>query len=485
MAVIGGAAERARFEEECGRQGWAVLEQSAGSGTDGRYVMTLTLFGLHWRAAQGAEEQLRAAARRLDLAVRVLAAERVGGVGEGGPESMWRVVGTSSTSAAGRLRPTGRRVWAADETAALRLARRRLPDTPTAPPGVRVRGEVQADSRPFVVLLRNTPWLILTWVALRSFTFGVDAVWSGRAGGEWLAMAGGSVVAFVSGWGAHRLLQRVWKVTGTQVSLNGVGDTAVLCLFAGALGLSGAEADGGVGGLLELVRLLGLLALSAPVPLGLYFLFHSSGWRSVAPWLLPLVIPLFIGLLPGAGGLLIRQYLDAFDTEPADVGVSLYRQFGAASSWLPVILLALSVPALLGYLRIWHFPIRNRGVMVFAGVVAVILGSVGFDNYLLAPARQAGVQAMEAAARWRTPPEFHGVEPRWVCATPLANVDPSGIPVVGGTFSPARAYLMLGDSGGTVVLWTPPAPGAAETLEVPLAKLRIRDIDRPWRGCRP
>jgi len=227
-----------------------------------------------------------AMARRLGLAARVLVTERVGTAAGQGRDSMWQAVAVSSASS-GRPRPTGRRVWATDRTTAPRLARRRLPGAPDVTPGVRVRGEVLADSDLLVALLRNTPLLTAAWTTL-------------------LLMALGAQMVFCTQWAPGRL----WRGTGIPVQPLAIGDTSALSHFAGALGTRGVMPDGVAEGIVELAHTLGLLALWAPVPLGLHFLFHSSGWRSVVPWLVPFVAPITIGLLPGASGLVIREYLD-------------------------------------------------------------------------------------------------------------------------------------------------------------------------------
>lgn len=63
---------------------------------------------------------------------------------------------------------------------------------------------------------------------------------------------------------------------------------------------------------------------------------------------------------------------------------------------------------------------------------------------------------------------------------------PGEIPVQGGEFVPSRPYLMLGDSGGTVVLWEPgtrKSPDDGRVLKLPLAKLRIAPTAHPDEPC--
>lgn len=228
-----------------------------------------------------------------------------------------------------------------------------------------------------------------------------------------------------------------------------------------------------------------MLVLVTLVLGGLLALAYSAGWAALAPWLLPFLVPVVIGLVPGAGGVVVRQYLDAFGTTPDDAGVPLYWQFRAAAAWLQGLWYLLLLPAALGYLRLAHVPVRNRTVMAGLCAGAVIFVYATFNGTLLDSARREGRLAVEAAARWRTPQSYYGIEPTWVCATPLVGVEPERIPVVGGIFDPDRAYLMLGDSGGTVVLWVPDGGGAegAQTLRLPLGKLRIREVALPEQGC--
>ncbi|MFE7161599.1 hypothetical protein [Streptomyces sp. NPDC057636] len=77
---------------------------------------------------------------------------------------------------------------------------------------------------------------------------------------------------------------------------------------------------------------------------------------------------------------------------------------------------------------------------------------------------------------------------------PLEGMASDEVPVQGGDFTPSRAYLKLGDSDGTVVLWWRGATARQtkkfsldddETLKLPLSKVRVTPADDPSRRCAP
>ncbi|MFJ9900331.1 hypothetical protein ACIQPR_44075 [Streptomyces sp. NPDC091280] len=497
VELTGGQADQRRFEDECDRRGWAVLErpeENAGAqrnvSADVRYVVELRQLGIAWRAAAGANEQVKEAARRLDLAARVLTADRM--VTDGPAQVFeWRPVTARSWRLGGTSRPpmAGRRMWAADEQEALRLARRALPGAAPTPSGVRVSSESLADAHS-LANRRNVKLGAIIWFALNLVAYGNSTALSALrvVSAPRAAVSIGSVVAGC--WLTQFSVRRPWAFAGELKPLGGAFLTLALCLLAAALGVRtgpGGWEAGPVGEQARtLVAIAWLLLRIALVLGGLFLLGYSSGWRTLAPWLIPFAIPVIIGLVPGAGEAVVRQYLDAFGTEPDDVGVPLYWQFRASAPMLLGLTPWLLMPAIfLGYLRLLHVPLRSRGVMTVSCIVALLMGYVTLSGSLLDSARRDGRQAEKAAADWRTPPPFYGITPSWVCAAPLAGDDPARIPVVGGIFSPGRAYLMLGDSAGTAVLWAPSAAGTegAETLQVPLAKVRIRDADAPASGC--
>ncbi|MGW2386029.1 hypothetical protein [Streptomyces sp. NPDC001658] len=510
VELTGGRAAQRRFEEECARRGWAVLErpdENAGAQdahANVRYVVELRQLGIAWLAAWGAKEQVGETARRLDLAARVLTADRV--VADG-PDQVfeWRPVTEPVPSAsptrlpprarswwpgAATRRPlAGRRMWAADEEEALQLARQTLPGAALAPPGVRVRSQSPTDAQS-VASLRNATLGAITWIGLNMVAYGSSTAVSALSVSSAPKMAFGLALVVAGCTSTHISIRRPWTFEGEQKPLGGTFLTVLLCLATSVLGWWSMGPGGlGAGPVGEqartLVAIAWLVLRIALILGGLFLLVYSSGWKTQAPWLIPFAIPVVIGLVPGAGEVVVRQYLDVFGTEPEDVGVPLYWQFRASAAVLQGLTPLLLVSAVaLGYLRLLNLPLRRRGVMAVALIVAIIVGYVTFRGSLLGPARREGQQAKKAATDWRTPRPFYGITPTWVCAAPLAGDEPARIPVVGGIFSPGRAYLMLGDSGGTVVLWAPSAgTEGAETLQVPLAKLRIRDTDAPASGC--
>ncbi|MFF3494650.1 hypothetical protein ACFYWS_25225 [Streptomyces sp. NPDC002795] len=212
-----------------------------------------------------------------------------------------------------------------------------------------------------------------------------------------------------------------WVVESGGEQGGGHTEIGSYCAVAVLIGLCWRPADGpGRFGATEILGIdvapmLPNLTVIALTLGGLYLLTYSSSWRTLAPWLAPVLVPVAIGLVPGAGGLVIRQYLDAFGVEPGDVGVPLYWQLKAAASWLGELGALLVVPAAFGYLRAVHITLGNRGAVTLLTVLAVLVGYAWyFNGHFLGEARGAGEHAVYVAKKGRTPAPYYGVDPACV-----------------------------------------------------------------------
>lgn len=275
VELVGGRGDRERFEEECGRRGWAVLERPGDVGggehsrTATRFVVELRLFGVAWNSTWGALEQVRTVGRRLELTVRVLTAERVVAA-DPDKVPMWRaVVGPVPVERWARfvvwvrpwwpwaVRPTlaSRRVWAAGEEEALRLVRRALPGVVAAPAGVGVRSEFSpsphASDR-----LRNLCYVVMVWVFLVLVGRGSGAALPALGSGPALTVAVGLALVVAGIAGVLFVLRRPWNLGGEQQQLGGRSMAFALCLFAGGLGARAEDDDTGVAFFTSLMRVL-------------------------------------------------------------------------------------------------------------------------------------------------------------------------------------------------------------------------------------
>lgn len=212
---------------------------------------------------------------------------------------------------------------------------------------------------------------------------------------------------------------------------------------------------------------------------GVWFLVRQSSWRRTLPWLLPGVLPLVVVLLPGLGPTLPAAYLDAFGIDLEDVDVpAVWRLIGALRVALALTLWLLT-PALLGYAKHLHLMVRDRWMgYATAAVLSLYCVLQGAWALTMEPAAAAGSRAVADASAGRTPPSYYGIEPEWMCVQPVT--DPNKVPVEGGSLDPAAAYLLMGDSGGTAVLWDAAEKAA---LKIPLGSLRLVPADDPRRPC--
>jgi hypothetical protein len=202
---------------------------------------------------------------------------------------------------------------------------------------------------------------------------------------------------------------------------------------------------------------------------GIRLLARQSSWRRVVPWLLPALLPVVFTPLPGVGLTLHVFYLEAFELDLEDIEVPLAWQMLASAKMLWATSFWLVGIAVWGYAKHVHFLVKDRWIPLMLIFVMAFFGLfVGAAGLAMFPASHAGVQARAAAETGRTPPDYYGIKPEWVCVDttePLAEV-----PVSGGELRLQRPYLMIGDAGGTAVLWDRRLESA---LKVPLDKLRL------------
>ncbi|MHA5049140.1 hypothetical protein [Streptomyces sp. SD15] len=489
------------FEEACARHGWAILEKpphpSGCELSTMEYTVEIRLPGTYGGAVRGSRLQVERVARqfRLDLHVRV--AERLESDSKGRPR--WRVyidpaarpVGFTPVWARSRirravvlfgLRDTGRELSAENEAEALILARRALPGSAPVPPGIRVRSLSRKPERPRAMRRGNQ----IVWGRLFYLIFAgaLSAVMLGyalnheNAVGTMLSIL---ALVWVGAGFAVVLLRRgrqhpeSWRREDSVLLVVGV-----LLIFptAFANGVSGTDSDVWPG----VFFVLGLLCLR-----GLYLFIRQRSWRTWMPWVLPALLPFAFGTFPGVGSFVHVTYLDVFGVGLADVDVPAYWQLFAALRWGPVVLVLLVGPALYGYIRHSHRPGEDRalfGVLLALLLIAAAIGAG--EGFVIGQAHDAGVEARRAAASGDTPAPYYGVEPEWVCVSPVTGTQPGEIPVQGGDFTPTRSYLMLGDSGGTVVLWDPgtrKSLASGHALKLPLDQLRIAPTPHPDRSC--
>ncbi|MEU8760540.1 hypothetical protein [Streptomyces sp. NPDC048659] len=381
---------------------------------------------------------------------------------------VWRAEHTGS-------RDTGRLILARTPGEAQYLAARPLPGT--APRGGRV-----AARRPSGTTTRPAPGRVgrkegasrmtrtaaLLCVGLWAGARLVDGRSHG-AGSWWWVLGVLCVVA--AGAGAS------WRAMAPGATR--AGSLVAGCLLTVAAAGLGARAalsapDVGFGSSVLLVCLIAAVVVN-----GVRLLVRQWSWQRTAPWLIPLLVPLFFGFVPGLGLGIHTMYLDAFGLDLEDVDVPRAHQLLAMLKLAACMSLWLFVPSLLGYMKHFHLYVKDRwfGNVVLL-VVSVALLTLGVLEAGLLRAGQAGADAVAAAAKGRTPAGYYGIEPEWVCVLPVGRAD--AVPVDGGVLSVSSPYLRIGDAGGTVVLWDTKA-GAA--LKAPLDRLRIAPHEERPGSC--
>ncbi|ARX86142.1 hypothetical protein SMD44_05611 [Streptomyces alboflavus] len=497
ISVNGLRTDYELFEEACARHGWAILEQPAHPPQAApqdvlrtiEYLVEVRMPGAYGAAMRGARLQVEKVAHqhRLDLHVRIAARFQPDsrrrplwrsyaplGASPPGPVPAWLWEWLGRGAAGSGLRDTGREVRAASREEALRLARKPLPGTTSAPPGVRVRTPTANPEHPLGLRWAGTVAMgRLGYVLLGTSVCGALLTAALRNAVPGPAVVGGLGLAAMSGAFVMVLRQHLAAVASER---RGAEMHTARAAWATVLGMSvllaaaGTSWDGAVA-----VSVIAALSL---VLRGLYLFIQQRTWRDWVPWVLPALLPFAFGAFPGVGSFVHRAYLGEFGLEVGDVAVPGHWQVAAAFKWGLLVLALLVGPTVYGHIRHNHLAVEDRvmfGVVIGFGVLGMSFWVV--NAVILGVAEEAGADAREAAARGDTPSAYYGIAPEWVCARPLGGKRPDELAVRGGEFTPTRPYLMLGDSRGTVVLWDPGPDGPSRkddrALHLRLADLRL------------
>ncbi|MEV7277424.1 hypothetical protein [Streptomyces sp. NPDC093111] len=500
MALVelkGTAADCELLERALDEQGWPVFERRGQmSEVVDRliwYVVETRFPGSSRNAARGARERIELLADELQVDLQVQAVELL--VRDPAdlphwfayeppathprtvslPQSLrWRERLDSWLAEHAGTRDTGRLVLARTPGEARHLATRSLPGVPRYGGRVAARRPSGGSTRPVAprVGRREGSSRLVRLVVL--FVVGAWAGASladGHAGGVgwWSVLA---VLCGVAGGAAT-----VWRAMAPGATRT--GSFVFGCLFtliAVTMGVSSARAapNVGYGSSVLLVGLVGAVLVN-----GVRLLVRQWSWQRTAPWLIPALVPLCFGFLPGLGLGIHTMYLDAFGLNLEDVEIPRAYQLIAMLKLTACVSLWLFAPSLLGYMKHFHLYVKDRwfgnAVLLTVSVALLTQGVLGLG---LVPAGQAGADAVADAAKGRTPAAYYGIEPEWVCVLPVGRLD--GVPVDGGALSVTTAYLKLGDAVGTVVLWDPRSGSA---LKAPLDRLRIAPREKRPASC--
>ncbi|MFJ6937247.1 hypothetical protein [Streptomyces sp. NPDC101132] len=481
VELRGTLTDRQLFEEAVAARGWPVLERrgrEVTAVTEGVawYVVEVRFPGSEFRSVVGARQRLEVLAEELRLALVVEAVDRVARPSEVRPGWVPAPAGggTSHRSWTRAVLAWGanvRQLRAGSETAARALAARPLPGAPGTGPGDAVRrlepGEDDLAGRRAPVYRRQ--WVPLSLAVIA----GVGATEDGRLDPSPVTLASGLVLVGAAVACAALLAVRSrpdWTLGRARAVVTAPLVAAALVAAVLCVSLPDALAPGPV---------LSFVAPGTGVVVGLWLLTRQASWRVLLPWLVPAALPLVPGLLPGLGVSLPALYLRAFGLDLEDVEVASVQQLQAALKVLVCMGVWLVAPAFLGFLKHLHLMIRGRwgGYAAFAALSAFSL-LIGAWTLAFGPALEAGRAAVADAAEGRQVAPYYGVEPEWVCAGTVRPV--AQVPVEGGVLDPRRAYLLVGDAGGTAVLWDRQRKAA---LKVPLAALRLVPAGDPRRTC--
>ncbi|WP_327275898.1 hypothetical protein OG609_31340 [Streptomyces sp. NBC_01224] len=499
VELRGTQTECEMFEGALADRGWPVLEKRGGTAS----VVTVQRFwytiearfpGSSINAVRGARERIEVISDELQLDLNVEVADRLVRDPVDRPQwyaydrpevhphtvqlprrARWMERWNTWRAETLGLRDTGRLITATSPSAAQNLASRPLPGARPQPRRVAARRSGGATQQvPVGVGTRRRSQKQLSWL------FVLVAIWcwaGARIADTWRGGFGS--------WCGFGLLALLLVPAAVAVIRGGFPQASEAKALAGA-GILGAV---GVGLGVNMVRtqpeagdashVITYLMAGFVVFNGIRLLVRQWSWRAVAPWLIPTILPIVLGLVPSVGFGLHAFYLDAFDLNVEDVDVPHLWQFVASVKFTAVMNLWLVALAGLGYMLHLHWLVRERWVgYAFLLVLSAVLLLEGAWGLGLEPAGAAGRDAVATAKSGRTPVPYFGIAPEWVCAHPIGKAE--AIPVDGGEFVPTRPYLKVGDAGGTVVLWD---ARKEQGLKVPMSKLRIVPAEERPGSC--
>ncbi|GLF98342.1 hypothetical protein [Streptomyces yaizuensis] len=460
-----------------------------------RYTVDIRFPGSRVNAVKGARDRVEVLADALLLDLTVLVVDRV----DRDPVDLPRWFaqsppgGTAPGADAPRLRrwadrwtrwlaerlgthDTGRLVGAVSAPDARRLARHPLPGARPPAPEATARGSLgtEPSRTPAQLGRRRESARMVT----RMLIAGVVLLWvgariadrSGDGPGAWWGFA---LVGLGAVWAIAAAARRMAPGRPLRETVAASLVPAVVIALAGA-NIVRTEPGAGWGS-----RVIAYGVIAGVVFNGVRLLARQWTWRRTAPWLLPAILPVSVGLVPPLGIGLHTFYLHAFDLSLDDVEVPQAYRFLATLKLMACMSLWLGALALLGYMKHLHLYVRDRllgNLVLFT--TALTLLYVGVFTLGIAAADRAGDEAKRDAAQGRTPSAYFGIEPEWVCVRPIGR--PADIPVDGGELLPHRPYLRIGDAGGTVVLWD---TEERQALKAPLDKLRVLPEDTRPASC--
>ncbi|MER5307367.1 hypothetical protein ABT034_06205 [Streptomyces sp. NPDC002773] len=478
------------FEAALEERGWPVLERRGAALSESSerpvwYVIEARFPGSRVNAARGARERIELVADDLLLDLHVEAVESV--VRDPADRPHWFAYERPEVHArtvpdlprrtrwAERvrlwlaentgIRDTGRLITAASAGAAEHLASRPLPGAPRRSGRLAARRPMGASPRPRPPAggRRESSALFVRLAVLLSIGMWAGArITDGRAQGIG-AWGWAALVAIGVTWGMARVGRRLLP-EGSDTAAYGLGVVFGLAALGIGAGTALTAPDAGRGSAVLFVALC-----AAVVGNGLRLLVRQWTWQRAAPWLIPALLPLAFGFLPGLGLSVHVMYLEQFGVDLEDIEIPKAYQFLALLKLTACMSLWFMAPSLLGYMKHFHWHVKDRwfghAVLLVVSVALLVNGVLGLG---LLAAGEAGAKAVRDAVQGRTPAAYYGVEPEWVCVRPVGKT--TDIPVDGGVLDPSRSYVRIGDAGGTVVLW---APDGNEVLKVPLSRLGI------------
>jgi len=186
---------------------------------------------------------------------------------------------------------------------------------------------------------------------------------------------------------------------------------------------------------------------------GLHLEFRRATWRTVLPWLVPVIAAFVTTLFPQFSVFWTAGYLHHFGFGTLDIEASPERVLGGIPPLFQLVCCILAVPAFLGTLRHFHVPFiddRQKAVPYLTLLLVVILCWVMYlQIYSFREANNAQSDAMNG----RAPAAFYGIKPKLVCVEPLEK--PGDLSGEGWMINPQARYLHFGTAKGSAVLWSP------------------------------